>query len=239
MPSPAVTLTGTITGISGVSQAGTVTATLSNYGSNPPIITGAAQLAPITVSTTAASNGTWSLTLWGNDQITPINTFYTIAITPAGTYAALWIAEYTILSGSYDLSTLTPIIILPETYIPRGPQGPAGPTGAAGATGAQGPAGVGSTLIVVATSINFAVTPGSIALVTTGAGTITATLPTAVGIVGQNAYIKKVDSGAGQVTVATTSAQTIDGLSTYVLTDQWQYAEVISDGANWQIVSIN
>ncbi len=72
-------------------------------------------------------------------------------------------------------------------------------------------------------------------LATAGAGGITLTLPTAVGIAGRPYHIKKVDSAAGTVVIATTSSQTIDGFATYTLLNQWQYVEVYSDGANWQI----
>lgn len=70
---------------------------------------------------------------------------------------------------------------------------------------------------------------------TAGAGGITLTLPTAVGIAGKPYHIKKVDSAAGSITIATTSGQTIDAGATYLLVNQWQYVEVYSDGANWQI----
>jgi hypothetical protein len=229
--SPGVFLSGTITSIAGASQAGTVTATLGYFGSNPPIITGSSALVPITVSTVAASNGTWALNLWGQDQITPVGTIYTIAITPAGSYQAIWIAEYVMTSGTYDLSTLTPATSLPAMFIPAGPRG---------LTGAAGPAGPSGGLVSIVTeSANFAAATGALYLVTTAASTINATLPTAVGITGQLACIKKVDAGAGTVSVLTTSAQTIDGLSSYQLTNQFQYVEVISDGSNWQIISNN
>lgn len=74
---------------------------------------------------------------------------------------------------------------------------------------------------------------------TAGAGGITLTLPTAVGITGRPYHIKRVDAAAGNVTIATTSSQTIDGLTTYTLVNQWQYVEVYSDGANWQIRANN
>lgn len=82
MSSPAVTLTGTIKDISGNPIAGTVTATLGNFGGNAPTIAGDSELAPIQVSVTANGSGIWSLILWGSDQITPSNTTYTISITP-------------------------------------------------------------------------------------------------------------------------------------------------------------
>lgn len=65
MSSPGVTLSGKIRDLSGTLAAGTVTATLGNYGANAPTIVGDSQLAPISVSTTAGNSGAWSLTLWG------------------------------------------------------------------------------------------------------------------------------------------------------------------------------
>lgn len=76
-------------------------------------------------------------------------------------------------------------------------------------------------------------------LFTTGASTITGTLPTAVGISGQTFVLKKVDSGAGTAAIATTSSQTIDSQASWVLPNQNQYIAVRSDGANWQIVANN
>jgi len=65
-------------------------------------------------------------------------------------------------------------------------------------------------------------------------GTTTLTLPTAIG--NTNLYTVK-NVGSGNVTVATTSAQTIDGGSTAVLTANLQGSiDLISDGANWNII---
>jgi hypothetical protein len=64
----------------------------------------------------------------------------------------------------------------------------------------------------------------------------TVTLPTAVGALGRTYKVKKTDSSANAVTVATTSSQTIDGATTYSLVRQWQFIEVVSDGANWQVI---
>lgn len=64
-------------------------------------------------------------------------------------------------------------------------------------------------------------------------GTTTVTLPTAVG--NTNLYtIKRI--GTNTVTIATTSAQTIDGSSTATLTVQYASIDLISDGANWNVI---
>lgn len=76
-------------------------------------------------------------------------------------------------------------------------------------------------------------------VITAGAsgGAFTVTLPTAVGIAGRHYTVKKTDSSANAVTVATTSSQTIDGAATAVLSSQYQFVTVVSDGANWSIIA--
>lgn len=68
-----------------------------------------------------------------------------------------------------------------------------------------------------------------------GASAITITLPTAVGHSGERFRLKRLNSTAGNVILATTSSQTIDGAATKTLTAQYQWIEVESDGANWEI----
>lgn len=65
------------------------------------------------------------------------------------------------------------------------------------------------------------------------------TLPTAVGITGRMYTLKRTNSGANNLTVGTTSSQTIDGSTTYVMTTQYKYITVQSDGANWVIIANN
>lgn len=64
-------------------------------------------------------------------------------------------------------------------------------------------------------------------------GTTTITMPTAVG--NSNLYTIK-RTGTNTVTIATTSAQTIDGSSTATLTVQYASIDLISDGANWNVI---
>src|ERR1035437_6584278 len=133
--SPGVHLSGTITDLTGTPVAGTVTFVLGNYASNPPIITGYSELAPLSTTVTANNSGAWAAVIYGEDQINPINTTYTVTIMLPGSSVASWTAEYVIKSGSYDLSTLTPIhASIPPRFIPAA--GPVGATGPAGATGA-------------------------------------------------------------------------------------------------------
>jgi hypothetical protein len=51
--------------------------------------------------------------------------------------------------------------------------------------------------------------------------------------------IMRVDAGVGNMTIATTPSQTIDGVMTYLLTNQWQFVNDVSDGANGLIVEQN
>lgn len=68
-----------------------------------------------------------------------------------------------------------------------------------------------------------------------GASNITFTLPTAVGHTGERFRIMRINSTAGNIVLATTSSQTINGLPNYTLTNQYQFVELESDGANWRI----
>lgn len=71
-----------------------------------------------------------------------------------------------------------------------------------------------------------------------GTSAFTATLPTAVGVTGKMYRIKRVDQTlANAVTIATTSSQTIDGVTTRKLMTQYEEFTVVSDNANWQVVS--
>lgn len=75
-------------------------------------------------------------------------------------------------------------------------------------------------------------------LVLCSGAAFTVTLPTAVGVAGRRYVIKKTDSSFSNViTIATTSAQTIDGAPNTTLNSVNESVELVSDGANWQIVN--
>jgi hypothetical protein len=76
-------------------------------------------------------------------------------------------------------------------------------------------------------------------LATGGAGGIALSLPNPTTCSGQPIVYKKVDSGAGFVTINPFASETIDGQSSYVLVNQYQYVEVMSDGTNWQLINNN
>jgi len=70
-------------------------------------------------------------------------------------------------------------------------------------------------------------------------GTHTQTLPTAVGIAGRHYFI--TNSGTGTVTVGTTSSQTFvnqTGTPTTIALTQFHGVEVVSNGANWLVISL-
>ena|SRR5579863_4388158 len=101
-----------------------------------------------------------------------------------------------------------------------------------------------ATLNVIAVSItgtSIIAANTSVEKVTTGASTITRTLPdaTVTAYKGRTMMYKKVDSGAGTVVINGTSGQTIDGLTTYTLVNQWQYVTMTNDGLNWIVIGGN
>lgn len=65
----------------------------------------------------------------------------------------------------------------------------------------------------------------------------TLTLPTAVGADGRQYSIVKIDGSANAVTIDTSATQTISGSATHELAAQYNAVTVVSDGANWIIVS--
>lgn len=79
----------------------------------------------------------------------------------------------------------------------------------------------------------------SVAQVDAAGAARTITLPAAAGINGRQYTLKKIDATANTVTVDPTGAETIDGAATYVLSVQWKYVVLVSNGANWIIVGNN
>lgn len=64
-------------------------------------------------------------------------------------------------------------------------------------------------------------------------------LPAAASHTGRQYYIKKTDSSANIVTIDPNGAETIDGNTNWQLTNQYQYAAIVSDGTNWHLVANN
>lgn len=100
------------------------------------------------------------------------------------------------------------------------------------ATGAQIPINISSQT----TTYTVVPTVGMV-LADATASAFTVTLYTAVGHTGLVVRVKKTDAFITNiVTIATTGGQTIDGLSGYSLNTQNEYVDLVSDGANWQII---
>jgi hypothetical protein len=82
--------------------------------------------------------------------------------------------------------------------------------------------------------------PKDVYLVTTGASTITATLPAvsaADATAGRVVTILKIDGGAGSVTIDGDGSETINGSTTVSLTSQYDYRTIVSDGLEWIVIS--
>lgn len=104
--------------------------------------------------------------------------------------------------------------------------------------------GSGNAPLVITTAsangtLAYGATPWVVELDTTGVSGITRTLPSASGNAGSVFVLKKTDSAAGIVTVSTTGGQTVDGQSSWLVTNQFQFLAVVSDGSNWQVFSAN
>lgn len=114
MATPAVTLTAKLedfigTAVGSVANPAKMCVALCGFGPQLPRIAGTAMIArpgPIYIEST---DGNISTPLWGNDVITPQNTYYTVALLD-GQGNVVQCAGYQLTgSGTYDLSALTPI----------------------------------------------------------------------------------------------------------------------------------
>lgn len=85
-------------------------------------------------------------------------------------------------------------------------------------------------------STDYSITENDQVVICTAA--ITVTLPSAVGTGGRQYLIKRNYSG-GSTTLTASNSQTIDGTTTYLLTSNWKYVNVVSDGINWLIIGNN
>jgi len=64
----------------------------------------------------------------------------------------------------------------------------------------------------------------------------TITLPNAVENSGQVLTIKKINSNSNSITINSFTSQKIDGSSTFLLSTQYAFIKVISNGANWFVI---
>jgi hypothetical protein len=138
------------------------------------------------------------------------------------------------LQGTYPNPTIPTFTSTSRGLVPASGGGTTTFLRADGTFASAGGAGSGITRDVA--SIASPTTLGATALtdyVRFVSGTTTVTLPTAVG--NTNRYTIK-NSGSDTVTIATTSSQTIDGSTTASLPVANTSLDLVSDGANWQIV---
>jgi hypothetical protein len=111
---PNITLTATLDTIAGVAVGTTadqakLRIALCGFGSSLPRIAGTSIVAP--GPTTLFSPGTaFSTAIWGNDQITPAGTYYSIELLDGQDNVVQCGAYQLTGSGTFDLSSLTPIV---------------------------------------------------------------------------------------------------------------------------------
>lgn len=116
---PNITLAGILLDIFGAPDAGFMTITLVGFGSAAPRIVGTAMLAPTApVDVEALANGSYSFQLWGNDQITPTGSYYTIKISDSDGNVVQLNAYQFAGTHSYDLSNVDPFIPVPVPPTP-------------------------------------------------------------------------------------------------------------------------
>lgn len=107
------------------------------------------------------------------------------------------------------------------------------PAWAAGASGAASLAVSAKTTTYTTTTADDLITFSS------AGGAYTITLVTAVGNTGKVFYFKKTDTNANLVTIDANSTETIDGALTYKMATANDQLAIVSDGANWKILSRN
>ncbi|HET9179017.1 MAG TPA: carboxypeptidase-like regulatory domain-containing protein [Terriglobia bacterium] len=114
-PAWATTVTGTVRDSAGNAVSGAaISFRLINIGrGNVARDSGTSIVAPALVTASSASDGTFSVTLVGNDQIAPAGTLYEVVMRgPGFTYGPF---DYSIIGPSADLNSLTPEASYPNT----------------------------------------------------------------------------------------------------------------------------
>ena len=94
--------------------------------------------------------------------------------------------------------------------------------------------GLNNTVVIKTTDFTLTNNDGTVLMNNTS--TATTTLPTAVGITGQIYNIKKINSAAANVVIDADGSETIDGELTETIVTQYDSVQIISDGANWNII---
>lgn len=119
-----ITITGNLKNVFGALDAGAgLRVTLNGYGANMPRVIGTGIIVNPDVQVTMPGDGTFSFTVNGNDIITPgpNTTFYSIAFQPSSGGTVKTLNYQFSGSGTFDLSTLSPMVALPATVPPVSP----------------------------------------------------------------------------------------------------------------------
>lgn len=94
-----------------------------------------------------------------------------------------------------------------------------------------------STLVTsTITTTTTASTSVDVYLCDTSGGAFTVTLPTAASADGKVFYFKFIDSGTNILTVDADGSETIDGVADFKLSGQNEYANIVSNGTNWEVI---
>src|SRR5712692_5749447 len=111
MATPNITLTGSFENLTGA-ISGSIIITLKNFGADQPRISGTGLLTDAQISFPVPPGLTFSVKIWGNDQILPGNTYYAIQF-----FNSAWTLVPTLNyqftgTGTLDLSSQTPVSVL-------------------------------------------------------------------------------------------------------------------------------
>lgn len=135
MPTPC-TVTGTLNQLTGgLIGQGKILFQLTNIGTGNPIgVTGTSIIPQLTYSIVTAQNGTFSVSLWGNDNINPANTLYSVTFFDS-LGNSMGPVLYNIIGASFNLNTalaagtVSPPILFPGPAIVGNPTAPQTITG--------------------------------------------------------------------------------------------------------------
>jgi hypothetical protein len=92
---------------------------------------------------------------------------------------------------------------------------------------------------VTATTYSVSSRPSQYILANATSNAITINLPAVASTQQKKFYIRKTDTTANAVTLDGNSSETIDGATTFVLPNQDDFAEIVTDGTAWYVVSTN
>lgn len=121
MPTPC-TVTGTLNQLTGgLIGQGKVLFQLTNIGTGNPIgVTGTSIIPQLTYSIVTAQNGTFTVSLWGNDNINPANTLYSVSF--FDTFGnSMGPVLYSITGASFNLNTAAAVNTITPPVMVNGP----------------------------------------------------------------------------------------------------------------------